>query len=30
MATNIMPELKKIVLDFGYGANFKYGGMLTH
>ena len=30
LATNIMPELKKNVLNFGYGANFKYEGMLTH
>ena len=30
LATNIMPELKKNVLHFGYGANFKYKGMLTH
>ena len=30
LATNIMPELKKNVLSFGYGANFKYEGMLTH
>ena len=29
-ATNTMPELKKNVLDFGYGTNFKYEGMLTH
>ena len=27
---DIMPELKKNVLNFGYGANFKYEGMLTH
>ena len=27
---NVMPELKKNVLNFGYGANFKYEGMLTH
>ena len=26
----MMPELKKNVLNFGYGANFKYEGMLTH
>ena len=26
----MMPELKKNVLSFGYGANFKYEGMLTH
>ena len=25
-----MPELKKNVLNFGYSANFKYDGMLTH
>ena len=25
-----MPELKKKVLNFGYGANFKYEGLLTH
>ena len=25
-----MPELKKNVLNFRYGANFKYKGMLTH
>ena len=25
-----MPELKKNVLNFRYGANFKYEGMLTH
>ena len=27
---DLMPELKKNVLNFGYGANFKYEGMLTH
>ena len=27
---NVMPELKKDILNFGYGANFKYEGMLTH
>ena len=27
---DVMPELKKNVLTFGYGANFKYEGMLTH
>ena len=26
---DVMPELKKNVLHFGYGANFKYEGMLT-
>ena len=25
-----MPEFKKNVLNFGYGANFKYKGMFTH
>ena len=25
-----MPELKKHVLNFSYGANFKYEGMLAH
>ena len=25
-----MPELKKNVLNFGYGTNFKYEGMLAH
>ena len=30
LATKTMPELKKNVLNFGYGANFKYKGMLTH
>ena len=29
-ATNTMSELKKNVLNFGYGANFKYKGMLAH
>ena len=26
----MMPKLKKNILNFGYGANFKYKGMLTH
>ena len=26
---DVIPELKKNVLNFGYGANFKYEGMLT-
>ena len=30
LATNIMPELRKNVLNFRYGANFKYKGMLAH
>ena len=25
-----MPELKRNVLNFGYGLNFKYEGMLSH
>ena len=25
-----MPELKKNILNFGYGINFKYAGMLAH
>ena len=25
-----MPELNENVLNFGYGANFKYEGMLAH
>ena len=27
---DMMPELKKNMSNFGYGANFKYEGMLTH
>ena len=30
LVVNVMPELKKNVLNFGYRANFKYKGMLTH
>ena len=30
LAVDVMSELKKNVLNFGYGANFKYEGMLTH
>ena len=30
LAVYVMPELKKNVLNFRYGANFKYEGMLTH
>ena len=29
-AVDIMPELKRNVLNFGYGINFKYEGMLSH
>ena len=27
---DLMPKLKKNILNFRYGANFKYEGMLTH
>ena len=27
---DIMPELKRNMLNFGYGVNFKYEGMLSH
>ena len=30
LVVNIMPELKKNVLNFSYGAISKYEGMLTH
>ena len=29
-AGDIMPELKRNILNFGYGVNFKYEGMLSH
>ena len=29
-AVDIIPELKKNILKFGYGVNFKYEGMLSH
>ena len=29
-AVDIMPELKKNILNFCYGVNFKYEGMLSH
>ena len=29
-SVEIMPELKKNILNFGYGINFKYEGMLAH
>ena len=29
-AVDIMPELKWNILNFGYGVNFKYNGMLLH
>ena len=30
LTIDVMPELKKNVLNFRYGANIKYEGMLTH
>ena len=30
LTVDVMPELKKNVLNFGYGVNFKYEGMLSH
>ena len=29
-AVDIMPKLKKNILNFGYRVNFKYEGMLSH
>ena len=29
-STKIKPELKKNILNFGYGVNYKYEGMLAH
>ena len=29
-ATHIMPKLKRNILNFGYGVNFKYEGTLSH
>ena len=29
-AVDIMPKLKQNILNFGYGVNFKYEGMLSH
>ena len=29
-AVDIMPKLRKNILNFGYGVNFKYEGMLSH
>ena len=29
-STNIKPELKKNILNFSYGINYKYEGMLVH
>ena len=30
LLVDIMPELKQNILNFGYGVNFKYEGMLLH
>ena len=30
MSVDIMPELKRNILNFGYGINFKYEGMLSN
>ena len=30
LVVDIMPELKRNILNFGYGVNFKYEGMLSH
>ena len=30
VAVNIMPELKKNILNFDYSVNLKYKGMLLH
>ena len=30
LTIDMTPELKKNILNFGYGSNFKYEGMLTH
>ena len=29
-AVDIMPKLKKNILNFGYGVNFKYEAMFSH
>ena len=29
-AVDVMPQLKRNILNFGYGVNFKYEGMLSH
>ena len=29
-STEIKPELRKNILNFGYGINYKYEGMLAH
>ena len=30
LAIDMMPQLKRNILKFGYGVNFKYKGMLSH
>ena len=30
LAIDMMLELKRNILNFGYGVNFKYKGMLSH
>ena len=30
LTIDVMPEIKKNILNFRYSANFKYEGMLTH
>ena len=30
LAINVVPELRKGVLSFGYSANFEYEGVLNH
>ena len=29
-STKVKPELKKNILNFGYGINYKYEGMIAH
>ena len=29
-SVKIKPELQRNILNFGYGINYKYEGMLTH
>ena len=30
ISTKLKPELKRNILNFGYGINYKYEGMLAH
>ena len=30
LVVDVMPELKRNILNFGYGVNFKYKGMLSY